>query len=216
MDVIQAIKQRRSCRKYMEKPVEFEKVSMVIEAGHHAPSAGNLQSWKFIIITEKEIIKHIANYAFQQFWIETAPVVIAVCSYDEKQERHYGEVGKTLYATQGCAAAIQNMLLTATALDLGCCWVGGFERDKVHDLLKIPTNVNLQALITLGYADEKPAEKTMADLYTCVYFNSYGASIAKMHMVLGNYSIEWEKKIEENKSKLHKIFGKIKEKVKKK
>lgn len=215
METIEAIKSRRSIRRYSEKPVEFEKITTILEAGTYAPSAGNLQDWRFIIVSEKPLIKQVSEYCIEQYWINTAPVLIIVCANPEKHEMYYGLRGKRLYNVQDCAAAIQNMMLTATDLGLGSCWIGAFEEDKIRSTFGIPTDVRPQAIITIGYTDEIPEEKVIKPIEDVVYFNRYGLRVEKLHIVLRDYSIEWEKQGQKAKEGIHNNIRKIKEQVKK-
>ena len=118
MNTLDAINNRRSIRKYLDRPVEFEKITTILDATIKAPSAGNLQDWRFIIVTDKNLIKQIAGYSIDQYWIQTAPVLIVVCAVPEKHELYYGLRGKRLYNIQDCAAAINTMQLAAVELDL--------------------------------------------------------------------------------------------------
>jgi len=190
MDVFKCLNERRSCRKYLQKPVEFEKIGLVLDSARFAPSAGNLQNWKFVIVNDSEKVEKISHYSYQQYWIAKAPVIVAVCSICEKQEALYGKRGSQLYSIQSVAAAIENMLLAATALGLGSCWVGGFDDRALKDILQVPSNVNLHALITLGYPDEKPEKKEVYPLSNCVFFNNYGNPLKNINAYLKDYSVE--------------------------
>ncbi len=219
MDVFTAVQKRRSCRKYLQKPVEFEKIGLILESACFAPSAGHIQNWKFIIVNEPEKIQKISHYSFQQYWVAKAPVIIAVCSLCEKQETFYGKRGSQLYSIQSVAAAIENLLLTATALELGTCWVGGFEDGRVKDILQVPSNVNLHALITVGYPDEVPEKKEIVQLNTCVYFDSYGNPLKNVNVYLKDYSLEIEKALNKSVPSAGKLLDrlrKLKEKLPKK
>ena len=113
MDVFEAIRTRRSIRKYKDKPVPWDNIVTIMQAGKYAPSAGNLQNWKFIYVKTDDKRSAIAKACLGQEWMEIAPVFIVVVAEPEKAERHYGTRGARLYTTQACAAAIQNMLLIA-------------------------------------------------------------------------------------------------------
>jgi nitroreductase len=215
MDVFEAITTRRSIREYSEKPVEFDKITAMIEAATHAPSAGNLQDWHFIIVTEKEIRESIANHCMEQYWMHKAPVFIVVCANQERNEIRYGLRGKRLYTIQDCAAATENLLLAAHALGLGACWVGAFDEDFVGDLLKIPSKARAQAIITIGYADGVADEKELVDLVNAVSINEYGNRLEKPHLVLKDYSTEWELQAKKAKPHVQKGLRKISEEVKK-
>ena len=94
MDAFEAIVTRRSIRKYKDIPVEVEKIGMCIEAGRQAPTAGNLQPFKFIIVFEKNQRKAIAEACLQQYWMETAPVYIVVVGEPWKSKQFYGDRGE--------------------------------------------------------------------------------------------------------------------------
>jgi hypothetical protein len=140
---------------------------------------------------------------------------------------YYGLIGKRLYNIQDCAAAIENILLTATELGLGSCWIGAFEEEKVRGLFAIPVDVRPQAIISLGYSDEIPKDRQLSPLENVVYFNRYGTKVEKLHIVLRDYSVEWQKQGENFSHALrrsinrigeefHRIGTKIKEKFSKK
>lgn len=193
MDTIEAINRRRSIRRYLDKPVEFEKITALIDAARKAPSAGNLQDWNFIIVSEKDLVKQAAQYCVDQYWIQTAPILIIVCALPEKHEMYYGLRGKRLYNIQDCAAAIQNMLLAATDMGLGTCWIGAFEEEKMRSLFAIPQDVRPQAIITIGYSDETPQDKSLQHIENITFFNRYGMKIERLHIVLRDYSVEWQR-----------------------
>src|SRR3989338_6232743 len=99
-DILDIIKSRRSITKYLPKPVEWEYVARIIDAARHAPSCGNLQNWKFVVVLDPAKRKAIAEAAVQQYWMITAPVHIIVCAEPEKAERYYGIRGERLYTVQ--------------------------------------------------------------------------------------------------------------------
>lgn len=214
MDVLWALKSRRSCRSYLQQPVEFDKITAIIEAGHYAPSAGNLQDWKFVLITDKGLRSAIAEHCMEQYWMAQAPVHIVVCSNEERTEQRYGLRGKRLYSIQSNAAAIENMLLAAHALGLGACWIGAFDEDYLTRTLDIPETARPQAIITIGYAAEKPGKKDLTGLDSIVYFNGFGARLEHPHLVLRDYSVEWEQKAQKVTPSLKEGLARIKQGVK--
>lgn len=173
MDVYEAIKTRRSIRRYLDNPVEWEKIGQILEAGKAAPSAGNLQDWKFIVITDKAQRQKIAHACMDQDWMVQAPIHIVVVGMPDKTKRFYGERGK-FYTTQDCAAAIQNMLLMAHSLGLGSCWVGSFEDEALRKSVSIPSEIKPQAVMTLGYPDEVVPEPPEFTLENVMFFRNYG------------------------------------------
>jgi nitroreductase len=133
MDVLEAIKGRRSVRSFKgEKNVPEETVEELIDAARWAPSAGNIQPWEFIIVRNPDIKEKLAEAASNQSFLEEAPVVIIVCADENRSSQGYGQRGKTLYCIQDTAAAIQNIHLAAHSLGLGTCWVGAFREQRAR------------------------------------------------------------------------------------
>jgi len=160
MDVLEAIKGRRSVRAFKsEKNVSEKTVEDLIDAARWAPSAGNIQPWEFIIVSRPEIKKRLAEAAFNQSFIEEAPVVIVVCADENSSSEGYGQRGRTLYCLQDTAAAIQNIHLTAHSLGLGTCWVGAFKEEEASEILKIPQGIRPVALIPVGYPSKFPSPR---------------------------------------------------------
>lgn len=175
MDLFEAITKRRSIRKYQKKEVEWYKIAEMIEAARYAPSAGNLQDWRFIVVRERSNIIALASAAYEQHWMESAPACIVVCSDLRNTERLYGIRGTRLYTIQNASAAVENMLLTAQANGLGTCWVGAFNEDEISGIFHLPPFIRPQAIVTLGYAEEKPKEPLKTGLETITYFESWGS-----------------------------------------
>lgn len=214
MDVFECIRNRRSIRKFTEQPVEFSKLAQVMEAGRWAPSAGNIQNWRFILVNDKSTIKRAYEHCLHQKVVYHAQALIIVCSTPEKAERLYGLRGKRLYTVQNCSASVQNMLLAAHGLGLGACWIGAFNEDDISAMFGIPSNARPQAILAIGYPDEEP-ESERKDLASFVHFGKYGMKIKDLHMVLRDYSIQWKKSIdsieEHGEKGLKKLFRKISE-----
>jgi len=158
MAMLDAIARRASCRSYKPDPVPEEMIDELIRAGLSAPSANNARPWHLIIVRDakkRTALSHThqwANFCAQ------SPVVIAVCA-DEKKSPHWWP--------EDCAAAIENILLQATALGLGTCWVGvrgsekrGMEREEhVRNVLNLPDNIRVSALIAVGFPESEPKPK---------------------------------------------------------
>jgi len=208
MDLWDVLRSRRTIRKYSEKPVEFDKIVAICEAGALAPSAGNLQNWKFILLTEKEKIREsLCNACLDQECFNTAQIAIVVCADEAIMERQYGLRGKRLYSVQNCAAAIQNMLLAAHTLGLGAAWIGAFNEEKLRDMLDIPDVARPQAVITLGYPAERPGDKRMRLLDDVIRFDMYEQRHKDLHRILTDLSVEWERQGKNLKEKLHRPAG---------
>lgn len=216
METLECIHTRRSIRRYSEAEVEWEKIGKILEAGTMAPSAGNLQDWKFIVVTEESTREAIAKACMEQTWMAFAPVHIIVCSEPSNTERHYGIRGLRLYTIQNSAAAIQNMLLAAHDLGLGSCWVGAFEEELVRQHAGIPDNVRPQGIITVGYAIEKPKMPIKKELYEVVFIESYRNRIKDMNQAMRYKGMILQDNIQKFKEKVSKGSEALpKEKMKK-
>lgn len=158
MDIFELIKTRRSIRSFdSSKQIDDGTVKKILEAGIWAPSAGNTQCWRFFVVRDEEIKGRLAVEAGHQPFIAQAPVVIVVTADLDHIEKSYGERGRFTYALQDTAAAIENMLLTITALGLGCCWVGAFLEEKAAKILDLPPNLRPLAILPIGHPAEKPS-----------------------------------------------------------
>ena len=193
MDVFECIQSRRSVRNYSSRKVEFDKLVLILEAACKAPSSGNLQDYRFVIVNDKDKIRALADHCNEQFWIASAPVLLIVCADTERTELYYGLRGQRLYATQNSAAAVQNILLAAHALGLGACWVGAFNEEFISDEFGISGKVRPQAIITLGYQEGELDPKSENDMEAMVFFNRYGSKIENMNVLLREYSKEIDK-----------------------
>jgi len=152
MDALVCMATRRSIRRYTEKPVEAEKVQVLLTAAMAAPSAGNQQPWRFMVITDRALREQIAETSPYAKMLAEAPLAIVVCG-ETKGLRH-PEMWQ-----QDCAAATQNILLAAHAIGLGAVWLGFYphtERSEpLADLLGLPDSVLPMAVIAIGYPAEQ-------------------------------------------------------------
>jgi nitroreductase len=176
-DILDLIKSRRNIKYFIPKFVSWEKISSVLDAGRHAPSCGNIQNWKFIVIIEPGLKQEVAAASYGQVDIAMASALIIVCAETEKAIRYYGLRGERLYSIQNCAAAIQNMLLEAHSLGLGGAWIGAFDEEAVKSLCSIPTEIRPQAIIAIGHPKEVPSKPPKYPLETVVYFHKWRNSV---------------------------------------
>ena len=174
MDVFEAIKNRRSIRVFTPEEVSEEEIEKIIDAGRHAPSAGNIQPWEFIVIRDSRTKRKLSEAALDQRFLEAVPVVIVVCANELRSSRGYGSRGTTLYCLQDTAAAIQNMLLAACALNLGTCWVGAFREEDARKILNIPKGVRPIALIPIGHPAKEPKMRVKRSVSDFVHYETYG------------------------------------------
>lgn len=154
--VLSAIKGRRSARKYADYDVPDELIEKILDAASHAPSAGDMQPYEFIVVKGAGMRSQIAE-ACRQEWMAKAPVHIIACT-NMKIASIYESRGEKLYGIQDTALAAGNLMLAAESLGLRTCWVGGFGETQLSILLQCPEYVRPAAIITVGYSDEKMAE----------------------------------------------------------
>ncbi len=199
-DVFDAIKERRSVRKYQASTVAPDLVEEILAAAGWAPSAHNAQPWRFIILTD-DSVKRLLAEAMAESWVKdmnkdginvdsntrqvrvdrfaTAPIIILACLTmngmnkfsDEKRQRVEMDL-----AMQSFGAAMQNMFLAAQAKGLGACWfcAPGFCKETVRKVLKIPKDVDPEALVIMGYPAEKPHVPTRKPLRDFCFKNKWG------------------------------------------
>ena len=216
MEVFDAIRTRRSIRKYKDKQVPWDNIVTIMQAGKYAPNAGNLQNWKFIVVKNDAKRKAIVKACLQQEWMEMAPVFIVMVAEPEKAERFYGTRGARLYTIQGCAAAMENMLLTAHSLGLGACWVGAFDEDEIFRILNLPEEKTVQGIIVIGYADEAPEPRPKYRIEHMVFFDKWWGRLESPKTHLGWLSHYNARIVDEGKKLINKTGKKIKEHVEKK
>lgn len=163
MKVLDAIKKRRSIRKFKDKEIEESKLRKILNAARWAPSSGNNQPWKFILIKDQTQKEQIAEYAKYGAFLPEAPVLVAFLTDPEKS--HLDRVDGSL--------ASQNFQLAAWALGIGTCWIGTMNREKVKELLNIPQDKHLLTVMPLGYPAEK-SDSSRKPLKNIVYAKKYG------------------------------------------
>jgi nitroreductase len=151
MNVMDAIKARKSVRAFLAKPIEDEKLNAVLQAARLAPSAANLQEWRFIIVREPETIKKLAAVTGGQTFVAEAPVIIVACAETGGEVMRWG--GPPCYQID-VAIALDHMSLAAVDLALGSCWIGLFDDKIVKEILHIPAEIRVLVLMLLGYPSD--------------------------------------------------------------
>ncbi len=168
-DAISVIMERRSVRKYVDKPVPDEDLKTILEAGRQAPSAANRQPWHFVVVRDPERRKQVAEACSNQTWMADAGVIIAGIGKPAVSEKWYPvDVG----------IAMQNMILAATALGYGTCWIGAFDEQKVAQLLGVPDDCKVVALTPVGAPAEQPAARPRQSLSEFASAERYGDEFA--------------------------------------
>ena len=168
MDLYQAIKKRYSCRSYNSKPIETEKLERILEAARLAPSAKNLQDWRFIIVTDEQKRKELAIAANEQMFIATAPVVFVGCSNCDYTMR-----GGQKISSIDVAIAMEHIALAATAEGLATCWIGSFNLEKVRKVLDIPKKIEVIELMPIGYPADKETHRPREPIDNIVCYEKW-------------------------------------------
>lgn len=149
-ETIRVILQRQSCRHFLPDELPESHLALILDAMRWAPSAGNTQPWRFIVIREAAKKLAIAAAAFGQKFIADAPVIIGVIALPEVSRAQYGDRGAGLYCFQDTAAAVQNGMLAAAALGLGTCWIGAFSPVHASGALGLSPSEIPVAFIPVG------------------------------------------------------------------
>jgi nitroreductase len=177
---LQLVQSRRSIRKFKNIPIERDKIVTCIEAARLAPSAENVQPWRFIVLDEPETITSFSEQAFSGIyrftrWAARAPVIIAICAQLDVLANRLGkQIQGTHYYLIDIGIAGEHLVLQAREFGIGSCWIGWFDAKKVKKFLAIPGSWKVVQLLALGYPEENlPAQRTKKSLKEILYFNQY-------------------------------------------
>jgi nitroreductase len=149
MDVLEAIKTRRSVRAYSDRPIPAEVMDRMKQALRMAPSACNIQPWHFVLVSDAAAREKIAQAAHKQAWMAQAPVIVVACGLPARAYKKMGGYGNSVDVD--LAIALDHLTLAAVADGLGTCWIGSFDEGEVKTLLGIPAQVKVVAMTPLGY-----------------------------------------------------------------
>jgi nitroreductase len=179
--VMDAIARRHSVRGYLDKPVEREKILQIVEAARLAPSTSNVQPWRFIVVEDPklrgDLVKRGMGVVVPNRWAKEAPIIIVICAHLDWVVHRLGAGAADLqYYLLDIGIAGEHMVLTATELGLGTCWIGWFRAKAIKKILNIPKGWKVAALVTLGYPkeDEAPETRNRLDLDDILFFNGLG------------------------------------------
>lgn len=167
-DAIEAIMERRSVRKYKPQPIPKEHLMTILEAARQAPSAGNRQPWRFVVVRDPEVKRRLGEACNNQTWIADADVIIAGLSVPAESERWHDK---------DVMIAMQNLIIAATALGYGTCWIGAFNHEKVKEVLGIPEDINVVALTPVGVPNEFPSQRPRKDMKQIFFSDQYGKEL---------------------------------------
>lgn len=171
MDIFDAIKSRRSVRRFSDKPVSEQDIEKILDAVRYSPSWANMQCWRFIVVRDKEKIKQLSEMSYVESFlkpmgykanpatkgISEAPVVIIACADPSKS----GKIWDQTYYMTDIGIATQTLMLAVRALDLGTVFVGIFDEDRVRNLLEIPSNIRVVGIFPIGHVPEDKKDAKM-------------------------------------------------------
>ena len=173
--MLKPILDRRSIRRYTNEPVPDAAVNQILEAARVAPSGSNTQPWHFIVVRGEEQRRAIAEVSHRQEWMVEAPVHIAcvgdircrLADYDGPALDESSALPDLKQVIRDMAIAVEHLVLEATNLGLGTCWVAWFTQEDIRAVLGVPGDKYVLAVITVGHAAESPAprpRRAMADM----------------------------------------------------
>ena len=172
MDLDKAIQSRKSVRKFKEKKPDWRDILEAIDAARYAPISGNNFNLKFIVVDDREKIGTITE-SCQQSFINKAHYVVVVTSNNSRLTNSFGEKGET-YGKQQAGAAIENFLLKLHEKGLSTCWIGHFTEAQIKKELKVPENMNIEAVFPVGYGNESSKPDKKIELANYLFFNTHG------------------------------------------
>jgi len=165
MDVI---KKRYSCRAYQDKPVEQQKLERIFEAARNAPSAMNLQDWRFVVAIDKKTKQQVADCTNHAEDFGKAGAIVVACS----NSKHVMRCGQAV-APIDISIALEHIALMATELGLATCWIGSFDAEKVRQILGIPKEIAIIELMALGYPANGKRQTTREPMQNIVCYDKW-------------------------------------------
>ena len=197
MDIFEAIKTRRSIRRYKADPIDDKKIEAILEAGRWAPSWANTQCWRFIVVRDAKVRAKLADILMKTklpdkelpnpatIAMNTVPVIIAVCAEMGKAGAKHGSSGSNVeYVTDkddwfmfDTALAVQNMVLAAHAQGLGTVIIGLFDAVRAEKVLDIPKGYRLVTLFPLGVPDQEGKVPPRKELSEIAFKDKFGQSL---------------------------------------
>jgi nitroreductase len=171
MDLMEAIKTRRSIRRYKSTPVDDGLLKEVLNAARLAPSADNAQPWRIIVVMDEQTKLRLAAAANSQKFIAQAPIVLVACGIPDEALSTVG--GYMSSHVIDVAIAVDHLTLAAHSSGLGTCWIAWFKEEKVREALGIPEDVRVIAMTPLGYPDEAPEKSPRKNLEELILYERY-------------------------------------------
>jgi nitroreductase len=176
----QILHNRKSTRSFHSRPVNEKDITAIIESARLAPSACNSQTWRFVTVTRREVIQNICQEAMRPVvpnkWLEQAPLIIVGCSQlDVIANRIGGMITGIEYYQIDLGIAMEHMVLKATELGLGTCWIGWFNENRLKEILGIPKRIKVSALLAVGHPkDDSSGKRKRKPIEKIVFSEKWG------------------------------------------
>lgn len=171
MELDSIIEKRKSVRSFKNKKVDWRDILESVDAVCQGPFADSKNNLKFLIIEEPKKIEKIAEFS-DQTWIGEAPILVVVCSDDTNLENMHGERGR-VYSRQQAGAAINTFMLKLIDLGLSSCWVGAYTDELIKQFLKIPSHIQIEAIIPVGHESGKSKKKKKKELEHSIFWEEW-------------------------------------------
>jgi nitroreductase len=168
MDVIEAIQTRRSIRRFKPESLQKEHLKKILKAAQLAPSAGNKQPWRFIVVTDPTTKARLGKIARNQTWISNAGAIIVALAMDKKSPQVYEK-----WVERDVMTAVEHMVLAAWSLGYGSCWIGAFIEEDVKVLLDIPQEMTVMNLLPIGVPNEHPEKRPRKSFHEIFHEEKY-------------------------------------------
>ncbi|MDA3812743.1 MAG: nitroreductase family protein [Candidatus Cloacimonetes bacterium] len=167
--LLNCIKERYSVRKFQDKVIEHEKMDVLLKAAQLAPSAKNTLPCKFVVIRNEEKRKKLTDICKGQKFVSQAPITIAICANNIDYTMTCGQKAYTIDA----AIAAEHIVLQATEMGLGTCWIGAFFHDKMAELINLPKDYKIVALLPIGYPAVEKGKRDLKSIEEVVVWDSF-------------------------------------------
>ncbi len=174
MEFDEVVRERKSVRGFTQKKVDWKNILDAVDVAIQGPFAGNHNHIKFLIVEDDKMINELAKMC-EQTWIGEAQAVVIVVSDDTTLENLYHERGR-VYSRQQAGAVISTFLLKLVDLGLGACWVGAYSDKDIKLSLKIPEDMQIEAVIPIGYDREHLERKKKKNIESCIFWERWGDS----------------------------------------
>ena len=172
MNVLDAISTRRSIRRYKLEPIPNGDLEKILAAAQIAPSAGNKQPWRFVVVSDTETKKKLGEMARNQTWISDAGIIIVSLAMDKDSPEIYEK-----WVEKDVMIAVEHIVLAAWSLGYGTCWIGAFYEDRVKTLLGVPEKMKVVCLLPVGVPDHSPEARPRRPLSELFHKNKFGTPL---------------------------------------